>query len=147
MRTVLILIAVASIGTGAGYLVPPSRADAPPAVQLAQGVGPLPSPAVNPRLGEERRFTAPAVAPPDPATDPAAATGARDGVVPGGAPAARVGTVNEGHIGSPPLDAVPNPPAGAVPPPPAGAVPPPPGSAAGTANVAPGAPAPVPLGR
>jgi hypothetical protein len=126
MRTVLILMAVASIGAGAGYVASPSSAED---LQLAQGAGPLPSPAVNPRLGEERRFTAPAVAPPDAAADPAAATGARDGVVPGAA--AR-------HIGSPPLNAVPNPPAGAVPPP---------GSAAGTANVAPGAPAPVPLGR
>jgi collagen type IV alpha len=144
MRTVLILVAVALIGTGAGYLVPVSNADDPPAMRLAQGVGPLPSPAVNPRLGEERRFTAPAVAPPDAAADPAAATGARDGVVAGGAAAARAGTVNEGHLGSPPLDAVPNPPAGAVPPPPAGAVAPPP---AGGTNVAPGAPAPVPLGR
>ena len=143
MRTVLILIAVASIGAGAGY---PAASSSAEDLQLAQGVGPLPSPAVNPRLGEERRFTAPAMAPPDAATDPAAATGARDGVVPGGAAAARAGTVNEGHIGSPPLNAVPNPPAGAVPPPPAGAVPPP-GSAAGTTNVAPGAPAPVPLGR
>jgi hypothetical protein len=144
MRTVLTLLGVAMIGVGAGQLVPSARADGPPAIRLAQGVGPLPSPAVNPRLGEERRFTAPAV--PDVATDPAAATGSRDGVVPGN-PAGRVGTIDAGHVGAPPVNAVPNPPAGAVPPPPLGAVPPPAAGAPGTTYVAPGAPAPVPLGR
>ena len=148
MRTVLMLIAVAILGVGAGRLVPVSSADDPPGIRLAQGVGPLPSPAVNPGLGEERVFTAPAVAPPpDAAADPAAAAGGRDGVVPAN-PADRVGTIGEGHLGAPPINAVPNPPAGAVPPPPVGAVPPPPVGAAGTTNVAPGAPAPLPpLGR
>jgi hypothetical protein len=145
MRTVLMLIAVAVIGVAAGQLVPASNADDPAPLVLAQGAGPLPSPAVNPRLGEERRFTAPVV-PPDAATDPAAAARGRDGVVPAN-PAGRLGTVDEGRLGAPPLNAVPNPPAGAVPAPPAGAVPPTTGGAAGTTNVAPGAPAPVPLGR
>jgi hypothetical protein len=141
MRTDLMLIAVAALATSAGALVPtPSADQALEGDRSAQAVGPLPSPAVNPRLGTEppggslrdrgagpgTTGRAPDPVDPRPAdrrVDPAEVPGGRDGVVPAN-PAGRVGTIDGGHLGAPAVNAVPDAPAGAVPPPPTGAVPP-----------------------
>jgi hypothetical protein len=86
-------------------------------MQLAQ-TGPLPTSVVNPGLG----------APPP--GGHLGETGRATGVVPPagdvvqGNAAARVGTLNADHLGTPPVNAVPNPPVAAVPPPAMGAVPP-----------------------
>ena len=150
MRTDLMLLAVAVLGVGFDRVVATPSADMAPELQLAQNVGPLATPAVNPGLGsappgghlpgsvEAGREAAQARR----AADAAAAQtggGNLDGsAVPADA-AGRVGVMNENRLGAPPVGAVPNAPTGAVPNAPVGAVPPP---ATGAVGVAPGANAP-----
>jgi hypothetical protein len=108
-------------------------------MRLAQ-TGPLPTSALNPRLG---------VAPPG---GHLGDTGRATGVLPpagdvvqgaGSNAAARTGTLNADHVGTPPVHAVPNPPGAAVPPPATGAVPPPMGAVPPpAAHAVPAAPVP-----
>jgi hypothetical protein len=152
MRTDLLLIAAALAVSASSFVTTPNADQALEGDRSAQAVGPLPSPALNPRLGTDPpggslrdRGAGPGTTgrpvdpvdprPADRRVDPAEVPGGRDGVVPAN-PAGRLGTMDGGHLGAPPANAVPDAPVGAVPPPPTGAVPPPPGP-----NVAPQAPA------
>lgn len=135
MRTDLMLIAVAALATSFDRVVKTPSTDPDTRVLLAQNVGPLPTPALNPRLG----------APPPGGhlgETGRAAAGAHADAVPGSVtvpadPAGRVGAMTGDRLGAPPTDAIAPqgagriapPAAGAVPPPAAGAVQPPPGSA------------------
>lgn len=150
MRTYLLLMAVAGVAVSFDRLVTvPSDERASPVAhqQVAQNAGPLPTAAVNPRLG----------APPagghlgsNPDVAPGATRGSAAGrnvdnavdagsqAISPGAPGARLGPMNGNRLGVPPGETVP-PPAGVAPAPGAGAVPAP-GGAVGAPPVAPAAP-------
>jgi hypothetical protein len=146
MRTPVMLLVVAMLAVSFDWWVTPPSAD----LALAQ-TGPVPTPALNPRLGapppggnlENRAASRLGEAGADRLGGTAGALGDRagsaldtgaggtgaDSVVPGG----RLGTMNDGRVGAPTTGAIPNPAAGA--PPAAGAVPPP---AAGAVGAQPG---------
>jgi hypothetical protein len=116
MRSDLVLLFVA----GLALVQFDHEHDSP--MQLVQ-TGPLPTSVVNPGLG----------APPP--GGHLGETGRATGVLPPagnvvqgaqGNAAARTGTLNADHVGTPPVNAVPNAPSAAVPPPAVRAVPPPP---------------------
>jgi hypothetical protein len=158
MRTPVMLLVVAMLAVSFDWWVTPPSAD----VALAQ-TGPVPTPAVNPRLGapppggnlEGRAATrlgesaagrvgttgnalgdraGSALDRTGSALDSGAGGTTADPALPGG----RLGTVNEGRVGAPMTGTIPNPAAGA--PAAGGAVPPP---AAGAVGAQPGAAAPA----
>jgi hypothetical protein len=128
MRVDLVLLGVGALVVGFEALVP-SPSDAPRREQrVAQIAGPLPTSALNPRLG-----SAPPGGRPGSRVDPVGIVRRPDGTVIAD-PAGRLPPMNEGRLGAPPARAVPPaavgavpPAAGSVPPPAAGAVQPPPG--------------------
>jgi hypothetical protein len=152
MRAALMLIAVAALGVSFDKLVtlPSEDVGAEHGMRLAQS-GPIPTAAVNPRLGSappgghlgnttgvsplQPQAAAGAAQAPANGIDPADTARGRDATLPGN-PAGRIGTIDGAHTGGPTNGAVDVAPMGAVAPSTAGAVEPPPGP-----NVRPAAPA------
>ncbi len=149
MRTPVMLLVVAMLAVSFDWIVTPPSAD----VALAQNVGPVPTPALNPRLGapppgghlEGRAATRLGEGGTGRVGGTGGAVGERAGSAldtPAGGtavdpalPGGRLGTVNDGRLGAPPVGAVANPRAGAGAPPAAGAIGPP---AAGAVGAQPG---------
>ncbi len=127
MRADFVLMGVAALAIGFEAFVP-TPSEELRGERVAQIAGPLPTPALNPRLGSD-----PPGGRPGSRVDPAGVVRRPDGTVVAD-PAGRLVPMNEGRLGAPPAGAVPPAAAHAVPPA-AGAVQPPPGS-----NVAPPAP-------